>query len=223
MRQGIPQDVRYIATAAGDYDNDGDIDLFLATADYIYLYYNSGDGSFIDAPSSETSVLDSPPALLKNLDYDNDGSVDVWVSGDKGMFLFRNDGTGTFHEPYPLIESVAPNGDLTLYSAVAGAVGDYDNDGDLDLFFINTDGQLRALQNDGGNQNNWIQVRLEGITAGNNKVNRDGIGSKLEVKVGDLYQLQYVTEQVSHFGLGAYEAADVDSRRLDKRGAAERC
>ena len=206
---GIPQDVRYTAATAGDYDNDGDIDLFLATADYIYLYRNRGDGSFVDAPSSEASVLDSPPALLKNLDYDNDGAVDVWVGGDKGMFLFRNDGTGTFAEPYPLIESVTPTGGALLQNATAGAVGDYDNDGDLDLFFINTEGQLRALQNDGGNQNNWIQVRLEGITAGNNKVNRDGIGSKLEVKVGDLYQLQYVTEQVSHFGLGTFDAADV--------------
>ena len=206
---GIPQDVRYTAATAGDYDNDGDIDLFLATADYIYLYRNRGDGSFVDAPSSEASVLDSPPALLKNLDYDNDGAVDVWVGGDKGMFLFRNDGTGTFAEPYPLIDSVTPAGDMLLQNATAGAVGDYDNDGDLDLFFINTEGQLRALQNDGGNQNNWIQVRLEGITAGNNKVNRDGIGSKLEVKVGDLYQLQYVTEQVSHFGLGTFDAADV--------------
>ena len=206
---GIPQDVRYIAAAAGDYDNDGDIDLFLATEDNIHLYRNRGDGSFVAAPSSETSVLDSPPALLKNLDYDNDGAVDLWVGGDKGMFLFRNDGTGTFMEPYPLIESVTPMGDPILYTATAGAVGDYDNDGDLDLFFIDTDGQVRALQNDGGNQNNWIQVRLEGITAGNNKVNRDGIGSKLEVKVGDLYQLQYVTEQVSHFGLGTYDAADV--------------
>ena len=50
---------------------------------------------------------------------------------------------------------------------------------------------------------------MEGITTGNNKVNRDGIGSKLEMKVGDLYQLQYVSEQVTHFGLGALDKADV--------------
>ena len=52
-------------------------------------------------------------------------------------------------------------------------------------------------------------MRLEGITVGNNKVNRDGIGSKLEIKVGDLYQLRYVSQQVSHFGLGAFDEADV--------------
>ena len=206
---GISQDVRYTAAAVGDYDNDGDIDIFLATADQIYLYLNRGDGSFMSDPRLEAGVRDLSPTLLKNIDYDNDGFVDLWVSGKDGMFLFRNDGTGQFMEPYPLIETVTPTEGAILHNATAGAVGDYDNDGDLDLFFINGKGELRALQNNGGNQNNWIQVRLEGITSGSNKVNRDGIGSKLEVKVGDLYQLQYVSEQVSHFGLGAFDTADV--------------
>ncbi len=206
---GIPQDLHYTAAAAGDYDNDGDFDLFLATADYTYLYRNNGDGTFVDAPNSQAGVQGLPPTLLSNIDYDNDGFVDVWVGGKDGMFLFRNDGTGEFTEPYPFMESGTPTGEVLLKNAIAGAVGDYDNDGDLDLFFINSDGQLRALQNNGGNQNNWIQVRLEGITTGNNKVNRDGIDSKLEVKVGNLYQLRYVSEQVSHFGLGAFDTADV--------------
>ena len=205
---GIPQDVHYTAAAAGDYDNDGDIDIFLATADRIHLYQNRGDGSFVDDPRLEAGVRDLPPVLLRNIDYDNDGFIDLWVSGKDGMFLFRNDGTGQFMEPYPLIETVTAEGAI-LARATIGTVGDYDNDGDLDLFFINSEGQLRALQNNGGNENNWIQVRLEGITTGNNKVNRDGIGSKLEVKVGEMYQLQYVSEQVSHFGLGGFDAADV--------------
>ncbi|MYK20528.1 hypothetical protein F4055_20560 [Candidatus Poribacteria bacterium] len=206
---GIPQDVHYTAAVAGDYDNDGDFDLFLATTDRLHYYRNMGDGSFVDVLGPEAGVGGLPPTFLRNIDYDNDGFLDVWVGGEKGMFLFRNDGTGDFAEPYPILDSTTLTGELRLENAVAGAVGDYDNDGDLDLFFINADGQLRALQNNGGNQNNWIQVRLEGITTGNNKVNRDAIGSKLEVKVGDLYQLRYVSEQVSHFGLGAYDAADV--------------
>ena len=196
---GISQDVRYTAAAAGDYDNDGDTDLFLTTADRIHLYRNSGDGSFIDAPNLYAGAQALSPVLLKNIDYDNDGFLDVWVGGEKGMFLFRNDGTGEFTEPYPFMDPATVTGEPLLMNAIAGAVGDYDNDGDLDLFFINADGQLRALQNNGGNQNNWIQVRLEGIIAGDNKVNKDGIGSKLEIKVGDLYQLQYVSEQVSPF------------------------
>ena len=206
---GISQDVHYTAAATGDYDNDGDVDIFLSTADQIYLYLNRGDGSFASDSRLEAGVRDLSPVLLKNIDYDNDGFVDLWVSGKDGMFLFRNDGTGQFEEPYPLIETVTPTEGAILHNATAGAVGDYDNDGDLDLFFINGKGELRALQNNGGNQNNWIQVQLEGITSGSNKVNRNGIGSKLEVKVGDLYQLQYVSEQVSHFGLGAFDAAGV--------------
>ena len=206
---GIPQNVHYTAAAAGDYDNDGDFDLFLATTDRIHHYRNTGDGSFVDVLGPEAGVEGLPPTFLRNIDYDNDGFLDLWVGSEKGMFLFRNDGTGEFTEPYPFIDSDTLTGGVFLKNAVAGAVGDYDNDGDLDLFFINTDGQLRALQNNGGNQNNWIQIGLEGITAGNNKVNRDAIGSKLEVKVGELYQLRYVSEQVSHFGLGAFDTADV--------------
>ena len=208
-KTGIPQNVHYTAAAAGDYDNDGDFDIFLATTDRIHHYRNMEDGSFVEVLGPEAGVGGLPPAFLRNIDYDNDGFLDLWVGGEKGMFLFRNDGAGEFTEPYPILDSTTLTGEPRLENAVAGAVGDYDNDGDLDLFFINTDGQLRALQNNGGNENNWIQVRLEGITTGNNKVNRDAIGSKLEVKVGDLYQLRYVSKQVSHFGLGAYDTADV--------------
>lgn len=197
---GIPQDIHYTAAAIGDYDNDGDIDIFLATEERIHLYLNRGDASFVDDPRLEAGVQGIPATLLKNIDYDNDGFVDLWVSGKDGMFMFRNDGTGRFTET---------SGIIPMEKGIAGAVGDYDNDGDLDLFFITDKGQLRALQNNGGNQNNWIQVRLEGIITGNNKVNRNGIGSKLEVKVSDLYQLQYVSQQVTHFGLGTFDAADV--------------
>ncbi len=205
---GIPQDVHYTAVAPGDYDNDGDIDLFLATTTGINLYRNRGDATFVNDTRSKQILekeRDAPTATLKSLDYDNDGFLDLLLSSKQGLSLFRNDGTGRFTDTSTILKTAAP----LEKGIVDAAVGDYDNDGDLDLFLLNDKGQLSALQNSGGNRNNWIQVRLEGITTGNNKVNRSGIGSKLEVKVSDLYQLQYVSHPVSHFGLGTFEAADV--------------
>jgi len=202
---GIPQNIRYTSVTKGDYDNDGDIDLFLSSENGIHLYRNRGDATFVVDKRSE-KILDirRDSAQIKTLDYDNDGFMDLWVISKQGLLLFRNDGTGSFTDTSKIL-----NTNIPINNGITGDVGDYDNDGDLDLFYINDKGQLRVLQNNGGNQNNWIQVRLEGITSGNNKVNRDGIGSKLELKVSDLYQMQYVSEQVSHFGLGAFEAADV--------------
>ena len=201
---GIAQDAHYSAAAAGDYDNDGNVDICLITERGYHLYRNRGDGSFVEGArlqSAPTVFEQSAPTVVQNIDYDNDGFVDIWMLGEGGMSLLRNDGTGRFTE---VRDSLPPD-----IAGIAGAVGDVDNDGALDLFLIDSDGYLRVLQNRGGTQNNWIQVKLEGITAGNNKINRDGLGSKLEVKVGDLYQVQYVSQQVSHFGLGAFEAADV--------------
>ena len=205
-KTGISQGAHYTSVAVGDYDNDGDIDIFLASTTGLHFYRNRGDATFV-ADMRSKQILgkhNDPSTVLKCLDYDNDGFLDLWIINKQGLSLYRNDGTCQFTESSQIIKM-----DTQIGKGIAGAVGDYDNDGDLDLFYINEKGQLRALQNNGGNQNNWIQVRLEGITTGNNKVNIDGFGSKLEIKVSDLYQLQYVSEQITHFGLGAYDTADV--------------
>ena len=211
---GISQDAPFTAVAIGDYDNDGDLDLFLTTTGETphQLYRNRGDGSFaLDMGSHEQvgTATEGVHGLDTHfLDYDNDGFLDLWLIGKpraedrRGVFLFRNDGTGRFADVSNLMPS-------TIRRGLQGTFGDYDSDGDLDLFMIDADACVIALNNEGGNQNGWLQVRLEGVNAGNNKNNIDGIGSKVEIKAGGLYQMRNVTQPLTHFGLGVTEQADV--------------
>ena len=214
---GIPQDQQFTSVAVADYDNDGALDLFLATPIEAphQLYRNRGDGTFtrdkrFDAAMQITWGLHSRDCHF--VDYDNDGFLDLWILGERwggsthgnnrDVLLFRNDGTGRFTD----VSDILPS---SLSTGVDGAVGDYDNDGDIDLFLVDRKGRVVALRNDGGNRNSWLQVHLEAVTTGNNKVNIDGIGSKVEVKIDDLYQMKYTTEPTTHFGLGSAERADV--------------
>lgn len=214
---GLPQDQHFTSVAVADYDNDGALDLFLATAvgEIHQLYRNHGDGTFtrdkhFDADMEKTWGLNSRDCHF--VDFDNDGFLDIWIFGvrwgnsphghSRDVLLFRNDGTGRFTD----VSDILPS---SLSDGVHGAVGDYDNDGDLDLFLVDREGRVVALRNDGGNRNSWLQVRLEAVTTGNNKVNIDGIGSKIEVKIDDLYQMKFTTGPTSHFGLGSAERADV--------------
>ncbi len=211
---GISQNHAFTAVAAGDYDNDGDIDLFIATDGKTphQLYRNRGDGTYAPDGRSHEETLNDAKGVhgldAHFLDYDNDGFLDLWLIGTpkegdgRGVFLFRNDGTGRFTDA----SNVLPN---TIRSGGNGTVGDYDNDGDFDLFLTDSDGGVVALRNEGGNQNSWLQVKLEGVNAGNNKNNIDGIGAKVELKAGELYQMKYVTDPITHFGLGKEKQADV--------------
>lgn len=209
---GLKSDGGSSAVTVGDYNNDGYLDLFV-TGGRFHLYRNKGDGTFEQDERSEEMTL----ALAKVIgldasffDFDNDGFIDLLVVGkamenieaSRGVFLFRNDGTGKFSDA----SSILPK---DLFSGGRAAIADYDGDGDLDIFFAGLDGGVRLLRNEGGNLNHWLKINLVGLTAGSGKVNRDGIGSKLEVKAGDFYQMQVVTSPVSHFGLGYRPKADV--------------
>jgi hypothetical protein len=68
---------------------------------------------------------------------------------------------------------------------------------------------VHLLRNDGGNSNLALQVQLVGLRTGSGKNNTFGIGSRVEVRAGEIYQTQVVTGRVSHFGLGPHLKADV--------------
>jgi len=86
------------------------------------------------------------------------------------------------------------------------AVGDIDNDGDLDLLVTNNGQSADLLRNDGGNRRNALLIRVVGT-----KSNRDGVGARLKLTVGSTTQLREVRAGSSylaqndlrvHFGLG---------------------
>jgi hypothetical protein len=121
------------SAAWGDYDNDGNLDLYVATTGRNVLYRNRGDGSFT-SENAGSPTTDSATTLGANwIDYDRDGFLDLFVSvfdasAHSKCFLYRNNGDGTFAK--------VTNTKITtdVASSVGGAWADYDNDGWPDLF-----------------------------------------------------------------------------------------
>jgi hypothetical protein len=93
-------------------------------------------------------------------------------------------------------------------AARALAAADLDADGDLDLVASGATG-LARLDNAGGNQNHWLDVRLQALTQGNDKINFFGLGATVEVRAGEAYQFRESDGGVVHFGLGEIEAPDL--------------
>ncbi len=140
--------VSYGSAGWGDYDNDGDLDILLTGLVYpdpISKVYRNDNGSFTDINAGLTGVFYSSAAWG---DYDSDGDLDILLTGSGPgsvpvSLIYRND-TGVFTDI-----------NAGLQSIYRGSVawGDYDNDGDLDIFFsgnYSADGYSRIYRNDSG-------------------------------------------------------------------------
>ncbi|MBD3335238.1 MAG: S8 family serine peptidase [Candidatus Eisenbacteria bacterium] len=144
---GIMQDMNGYGGGAvwGDYDNDGDIDLYLANAggSYNKMFRNEGGGTFTDATTGPlgSPVLGSGPTWL---DYDNDGDIDLYITHYTGANkLLRNDGGGNFTDV-----TSGPEGDAGNTSHAACI--DYDNDRDIDIYLCDAYAANKMLRNDNG-------------------------------------------------------------------------
>jgi hypothetical protein len=129
--------------AWGDYDNDGDQDLYLARhGGANKLFRNEGDGSFSDATSPPLDDAGNGRGVVWG-DYDNDGDLDLYlVNANSANKLFRNEGDGSFSDvTTPLL---AHSGD-----GRGAEWGDYDLDGDLDLYVSNVLAPNKLFDNDG--------------------------------------------------------------------------
>lgn len=179
---------------AGDFDGDGDEDLFMThlMEETNTLYVNDGSGLFEDRTSSAGLAAVSRGRTgfgTAWLDYDNDGWLDLMVvngavrtladrsrAGDsyplgQPNFLLRNLGNGRF------VAVDGPGATFLLNEVSRGiAIGDVDNDGDPDVVVTNNNGQVRLLVNVVGSRNRWLGLRL--LTADGV---RDALGAELEV------------------------------------------
>ena len=205
------------AVAVGDYNNDGALDLFVAstTGGESALWLNSGNGTFTRDRRSDAALqaLRTTAGLAATfVDYDNDGWLDLVVAGTPttagraapNVLLFRNDGTGRFIDRSTLLPDPVRSA-----GASAIAVADVDGDGDEDLLLIDAAGAPRLLRNDLGNSNLAVNVELKALRTGSGKNNTFGIGARLELRAGDIYQTRVATGRTTHFGLGAHLKADV--------------
>jgi hypothetical protein len=207
-----------MAVDFGDYNNDGLLDIWVSDDGYCSLYQNQGNGVFTEmAYPSGISVAAAQHVGWSSafIDYDNDGDLDIFkTNGElKHLYgqedqLFENDGKGKYTD-------VSVERGTYFKEELVGrgaAFGDYDNDGDIDVYIVNLNDYGVLLRNDQGNDNNWIKLNLVGT-----KSNRDGIGARVIISANGKEQINqkksasgYLSQSDPriHFGLG--EATVVD-------------
>lgn len=217
-----------MGVGVADYDCDGWFDIFKTnfSDDTCNLYHNNGDGTFSDVTFPSGIAVNSRYVGwgCGFLDYDNDGWSDIvqinghvypeMIGHEVGetyknpRIVYRNMGNGKFKDVSPMMGP----GINEQYSSRGAALGDYDNDGDIDILILNMNDLPSLLRNDGGNKQNWIKLKLVGTHC-----NRTAIGARVRVKTGDHVQMDEVHSGGSvmsqsdlrlHFGLGKAEFVD---------------
>ena len=219
----------------GDYDLDGDQDLFVTnfTKETNNLYRNEGQGDFTLATSATGLAGPSLKPLgfgTRFFDYDLDADLDLFVANGhvvdqiaaadpeqtyyQSNQMFRNEDGTRFAD----ISSELGTDFTAANVGRATAVADYDNDGDPDLLVTTVANAPRLLRNDGSNHRHWLLVELVGAR------HPDALGARVTVITGDRRQVRerqsggsYLASHDPrlHFGLDTATRADIEIRWPD--------
>ncbi len=214
---------------AADYDNDGQLDVFMThfALEYSTLYLNKGSLLFEDVTSS--AKIAGPEWLLVSwgtrfVDFDLDGWKDIIHSNGhvypylikaalnesyaQPKSLYRNERNGTFSDVGKLVGPAVQEPEVSR----AAAFADFDNDGDIDFVVANMNGSPSLFRCDQKGGNHWAMFRTVG-----RKSNRDGIGTRINLTAAGLRQVWEIKRTVgiyavsdprAHFGLGSADKID---------------
>jgi len=201
-----------------DYNDDGLLDLFVSDDTYCSLYENLGNGVFSDKGVASNISMAAAQFVgwsSSFVDYDNDGDMDIFKTNGalKHLYgqedqMFQNEGNGKFRD----ISLELGKYFSEEFVGRGACLGDYDNDGDFDIFIVNLNSPCVLLRNNKGNLNNWLILDLKGTSS-----NRDGIGARVELTAGgktQTAQKKSTTGYLSqndprmHFGLAKNETVE---------------